>query len=67
MGQAIRQLLPAAVGVAAPVVIFFALGARSRAILDRVKDWMAQHNAAIMATLLLILGVKLIGDAIAFS
>jgi threonine/homoserine/homoserine lactone efflux protein len=58
-------VLVASIGVAAPVVIFFALGARSRAILDRLKDWMAQNNAVVMATLLLILGVKLIGDAIA--
>ena len=58
-------VLVASIGVAAPVVIYFALGERSRALLDRLKNWMAQHNAAIMATLLLILGVKLIGDAIA--
>lgn len=58
-------VLVASIGVAAPVVIFFALGARSRDILDRLKGWLAQNNAAIMATLLLILGVKLIGDAIA--
>lgn len=58
-------VLVASIGVAAPVVIFFALGARSREILDQLKNWMARNNAAIMATLLLILGVKLIGDAIA--
>lgn len=58
-------ILVASIGVAAPVVISFALGARSREILDRLKDWMAHNNAAIMATLLLIIGVKLIGDAIA--
>jgi threonine/homoserine/homoserine lactone efflux protein len=58
-------VLIASIGVAAPVVIFFALGERSREILDRLKDWMAHNNAVIMATLLLIIGVKLIGDAIA--
>jgi hypothetical protein len=30
-----------------------------------VKGSMAAHNAAIMTVLLLVLGVKLIGDAIA--
>jgi hypothetical protein len=43
----------------------FALGDRAAHILDSLKDWMAAHNAAIMSVLLLILGVKLIGDAIA--
>jgi threonine/homoserine/homoserine lactone efflux protein len=54
----------ASAGVAAPVVIAFALGDRSRVVLDRLKTWMARENAVIMAVLLLILGVKLIGDAI---
>jgi threonine/homoserine/homoserine lactone efflux protein len=53
------------VGVAAPVAIYFALGDRSGALLGRLKAWMAQHNAVIMAVLCLVIGVKLIGDAIA--
>jgi threonine/homoserine/homoserine lactone efflux protein len=53
------------VGVAAPVVIYFALGDRSGPILDRLKEWMARHNAVIMAVLCLVIGAKLIGDAIA--
>ena len=54
----------AAAGVAAPVVIFFALGSRAAAMLDSLKTWMIVHNAAIMAVLCLVIGVKLIGDAI---
>jgi hypothetical protein len=54
----------ATLGVGTPVVIYFALGERSTAILDRLKGWMAQHNAAIMSVLLLIIGAKLVGDAI---
>jgi hypothetical protein len=53
------------VGVGAPVVIYFALGDRAGPILDRLKAWMAQHNAVIMAVLCLVIGAKLIGDAIA--
>jgi hypothetical protein len=53
------------VGVGAPVVIYFALGDRAGPILDRLKAWMAQHNAVIMAELCLVIGAKLIGDAIA--
>jgi threonine/homoserine/homoserine lactone efflux protein len=54
----------ATVGVAIPVVIYFALGDRAGAILNRLKTWMAKNNALIMAVLLLVIGVKLIGDAI---
>jgi hypothetical protein len=54
----------ASIGVAAPVVIFFAMGSRSRDLLDHLKGWMAHNNAVIMAVLLLVIGVKLIGDAI---
>ena len=54
----------AAVGVAAPVVIFFALGDRAKAILDGLKVWLIRHNTAVLAVLFLIIGFKLIGDAI---
>jgi hypothetical protein len=54
----------ATVGVGAPVGIYFAMGNRSQDILGRLKDWMGQHNAVIMSVLCLIIGAKLIGDAI---
>jgi threonine/homoserine/homoserine lactone efflux protein len=53
------------VGVAAPVVIYFAMGDRAGPILDRLKRWMAAHNAVIMAVLCLVIGAKLVGDGIA--
>jgi hypothetical protein len=46
------------------MAIYFALGARSQRMLVGLRDWMAQHNAAIMAVLCLVIGAKLIGDAI---
>jgi threonine/homoserine/homoserine lactone efflux protein len=54
----------ASIGVAAPVVISIALGDRSREVLDRLKTWLARENTVIMAVMLLVIGVKLIGDAI---
>jgi hypothetical protein len=54
----------ATIGVGAPVGIYFAMGSRSQDILGRLKDWMGQHNAVIMSVLCLIIGAKLIGDAI---
>lgn len=52
-------------GVAIPVVIFFALGDRSGPLLARLESWMARNNAVIMAVLSLVIGAKLIGDAVA--
>jgi hypothetical protein len=51
-------------GVGAPVGIYLAMGERSAELLGRLKDWMGQHNAVIMTVLCLVIGVKLIGDAI---
>ena len=47
-----------------PVVIYFAMGSKAKAILDELKGFMAAHNAAIMTVLFLVLGAKLIGEAI---
>ena len=57
--------LIASIGVLVPVVIYFALGERASALLDEIKTWMARNNAVIMAVLILVIGVKLIGDGIA--
>jgi threonine/homoserine/homoserine lactone efflux protein len=52
------------IGVAAPVVVYFAMGDRAGPVLESLRDWMARNNATIMAVLLLVIGFKLIGDAI---
>jgi hypothetical protein len=65
--QAIAYLVFAVlgtIGVAIPTGIYFAMGKRSADVLGKLKDWMGQHNAVIMTVLCLIIGVKLIGDAI---
>ncbi|HEX3588626.1 MAG TPA: GAP family protein [Pseudonocardiaceae bacterium] len=51
-------------GVAIPVGVQVALGARSATLLARLKDWMGRYNAVIMSVLCLVFGVKVIGDAI---
>jgi threonine/homoserine/homoserine lactone efflux protein len=51
-------------GVGAPVAIYFGMGDRATKILGAMHDWMARENATIMAVLCLIIGAKLIGDAI---
>jgi threonine/homoserine/homoserine lactone efflux protein len=57
--------LIATIGVATPVVIVFATGDRSAELLDRLKTWMSQNSGVIMAVILLMIGVKLVGDGIA--
>ena len=57
-------ILVGTLGPAAPVAIYFALGARAEHVLDDMKAWMGAHNAAIMAVLCLVIGAKLIGDGI---
>ena len=54
----------ASLGVGIPVAIYFFMGDRSERILGDLKSWMTAHNAAIMTVLLLVIGAKLIGDAI---
>jgi threonine/homoserine/homoserine lactone efflux protein len=58
-------VLIATLGVGAPVAIYFALGERSRTLLDDLKTWMGHNNTAIMAVLCLVIGAKLLGDGIA--
>ena len=51
-------------GVGAPVGLYFTRGKRSAELLGRMKDWMGHNNAAIMAVLCLVIGMKLLGDAV---
>lgn len=51
-------------GPAAPVAIYLTMGERSRQLLDELHGWMLRHNAAIMAVICLVIGVKLFGDGI---
>lgn len=55
----------ASVGVLTPLVLSLALGERSRPMLEGIRSWMARNNAVIMAVLFLLIGAKLVGDAIA--
>ncbi len=52
------------IGPGLPVAIYFVMGERATKVLDGLKAWMGAHNAAIMAVLCLVIGAKLVGDAI---
>ncbi|HEX7521458.1 MAG TPA: GAP family protein [Acidimicrobiia bacterium] len=50
--------------IAGPVVYYFLGGERAKAELDSLKDWLAIHNAAVMAVLFLVFGVDLIAKGL---
>jgi threonine/homoserine/homoserine lactone efflux protein len=54
----------ATIGPAVPLIIDVALGDRSAVALTGLRGWMAAHNTAIMCVLLVLIGVKLIGDGV---
>jgi hypothetical protein len=65
VGTLVVFILLGSVSILAPLGIYFAMGSSAARVLGGLKAWMAAHNAAIMTVLLLVLGAKLIGDAIA--
>jgi hypothetical protein len=58
-------VLVGSVGVLAPLVLYLVAGQRAAATLDSWKSWATGHNAAVMAVLFLVFGLKLVGDGIA--
>ena len=52
------------IGPLVPVGIFFLMRQQADELLGSIKDWMSRENATIMAVLCLVIGAKLIGDAI---
>src|SRR4051812_38797226 len=65
--QALAYLIFALIGtlgVGVPVGIYLAMGAHSEKVLTELKNWMTAHKAVIMSVLCLIIGTKLIGDAL---
>lgn len=57
-------ILIGSIGTSVPVILYFAMGERSKRLLDELKGWMAQNNGTIMAVICLLIGAKLIGDGI---
>jgi threonine/homoserine/homoserine lactone efflux protein len=55
----------ASIGVAAPLAIYFGMGARATALLERMHSWLARRNAVIMTVVCGVLGLLLIAQALA--
>jgi hypothetical protein len=54
----------AASSVAIPTLAYLLAGSRVQPALDRMKAWLAVNNTAVMAVLLLVLGVSLLGKGL---
>lgn len=57
-------ILLSSITIIGPVVYVQIAGARAEKGLNELKVWLTQNNATIMAVLLLVIGVKLIGDGL---
>jgi hypothetical protein len=55
----------ASVTVAAPLVVYLAMGAKASGLLDGWRTWLAGNNAAIMMVLFVVFGALLVGQGIA--
>jgi threonine/homoserine/homoserine lactone efflux protein len=51
-------------GLAIPLIIYFAMGSRAAQVLSDLQNWMAANNAAIMSVLFVVIGAKLFGSGI---
>ncbi|MCX5559768.1 GAP family protein [Streptomyces sp. NBC_00038] len=60
----VLMVLIASLCTLAPLAVYLLGGDRSAQVLGGWKDWMTEHNAAVMATLLIVLGAKYVGDAV---
>jgi threonine/homoserine/homoserine lactone efflux protein len=58
-------VLIGSVGVLAPLALYLVAGERAAKTLDGWKTWASVHNAAVMAVLFAVFGVKLVGDGLA--
>ncbi|BDZ54962.1 GAP family protein [Agromyces marinus] len=56
--------LIAAISVAVPVIAYLVASERMGPPLERLREWLVHNNAAVMAVLLLVIGVQLIGKGI---
>lgn len=50
--------------IAGPILYYLVGGAKARASLDAMKEWLAVHNAAVVTVLFVFFGVKLVADAL---
>jgi threonine/homoserine/homoserine lactone efflux protein len=54
----------ASVTILVPVIAYFAMGSKADAVLGSWRTWLEHNNNTVMAVVLVVFGIKLIGDGI---
>ena len=57
-------MILASLTIGTPVIWYLVAGESAKGTLDKLRVWLVQNNAAIMCVLFLIIGAKLIGQAL---
>jgi len=58
-------ILLSSISIIGPVVYVQVAGKSAETKLNELKAWLIQNNATIMSVLLLVIGIKLVGDGLA--
>lgn len=64
VGSLVVFVVVASLTIGAPVGYHLIGGDRAKARLDELKDWLAFHNAAVLAVLFLVLAANLVADGL---
>ena len=64
VGSIVVFVIVGSLTIAVPVVYYLVGGEHARTELDRMKSWLAVHNAAIMVVLFVVFGVDLIAKGV---
>lgn len=57
-------IIIACITVAAPVIVYLVMGDKATPTLNSWKAWLTHNNATVMMVVLLLFGVKLLGDGL---
>lgn len=64
LGLTLAFAVTAALSVALPVLAYAVSGERLKEPLRRTKEWLERHNAVLMATLFVVIGLLLVNKAV---
>lgn len=64
VGVCVLFALAASVSVAVPLVAHVVLGERATAPLRRANDWLTEHNASVMAVVLVVIGALVLAKGL---
>ncbi|MGZ4302659.1 MAG: GAP family protein [Gaiellaceae bacterium] len=64
VGSIVVFVIVGSLTIAVPVVYYFLGGEHAKTELDKMKSWLAVHNAAVMIVLFVVFGVDLIAKGL---